>query len=146
VRILAEERFLVPHEESRRALRQIARDTRSSYARVAQYDKQLGQAIRCHLLDDPEFRELQRVARARPEGGDVPIDEELERGLIVAGTDEFFRRFSRADPARRGQIINTLLGMSHSDVEGMIRKQFAGLPVGKREQLLSEVQSSPKHR
>ncbi len=140
VRILAEERFLVPSEESRRALRQIARDTRSSYARVAQYEKQLGGAIRRTLEADPEFVELQRRARADPDGGEVPIDEELETGLVVAGAEEFARRFVRADSGNRAKMLHAVLSTSGSeiDIENMVRTHFARLPAAARAGLLRQ--------
>ena len=140
VRILAEERFLVPCEESRRALRQIARDTRSSYARVAQYERQLAEAVRRALEADPEFGELQRRARRDPDGGDAPIDEELEIGLLLAGAEEFARRFVRADPGNRAEMLHAVLSRSGSAsyIANLVRTHFVRLPAAARAGLLRQ--------
>ena len=138
VRILTRERFLVPHEEARRSLRQIGRDTRSSYARVAQCDKQIGESIRRTLDDDPEFRELRRRTRTNPLGCEMPIDDEVERALVTASTDEFARRFRCADPQRRARALQTLLETSRGDIESLVRSRFTQLSKPMRDQLLED--------
>jgi len=135
---LAEERFLVPQEESKRALRQIARDTRSSYARVAQCGRQLGDAIRHTLESDPEFRELQRQRRADPRGADMVIDDGLERGLAKVSADEFLSRYCCANSADRAKMLQSLLDVSPSGIEELIRRRVSRLSTPVRERLLGE--------
>jgi RNA polymerase sigma factor (sigma-70 family) len=148
VHLLKEERFLIPSAESRRSLRQIARDTQSSYARVAQCDKQMGDRIRLTLDADPEFGELRRRKRAAPLGGDVPIDAEIERGLVLACADEFVRRFGDADEKTRAGVLHTVLEVSNSDIKGIVRQRFATLPRSTQVRLLEETAStaSPRSR
>ena len=138
IRVLVEERFLIPHQESRRALRQIARDTCSSYARVAQCDKQLSAAVRCTLETDPEFHELQRIARSDPVGGQVGIDDQLESGLADTCAREFLRRFRDSDGSQRGRMLHRLLELSPEDVEELIRTRVSRLPAESRERLLRD--------
>ena len=139
VRILTEERFLVPHDDARRPLRQIARDTQSSYARVAQCDKQMGVKIRRALETDPEFCELKRRMRTDPLGGDVPIDEEVEHDLVSASVDEFVRRFQNADTRTRAGVLHAVLEVSDNNIETLIRDRFGHLPEMTRGRLLAEL-------
>ncbi len=139
VRILTEERFLVPHDDARRPLRQIARDTHSSYARVAQCDQRLSGEIRRSLEADPEFRELQRRMRSDPLGGDVPVDERLEHELVLASTEEFVRRFRRADEPTRAGVLHSVLEVSHGDIEDLVRSRFVRLPGSARAKLLGKL-------
>jgi len=138
VRILIEERLLVPHEESRRALRQIARDTKSSYARVAQCDRQLNDAVRRVLQSDPEFGVLKHRARADPMGCEVPVDEEIEHALVSAGADELTDRFRKADPQQRGRLLHTVLEASPGDMEDLLRRRFLRLSRQGRDRLLED--------
>lgn len=146
VHILKEERFLIPDAESRRSLRQIARDTRSSYARVAQCDKQMGDRIRRTLDADPEFGELRRRKRADPLGDEMPIDAEIERGLVSACADEFVRRFGAADERTRAGVLHTVLEVSNSDIKGIVRKRFATLPRSTQVRLLEEASNTDPQR
>jgi hypothetical protein len=138
VRVLVEERFMVPLEESRRALRQIARETHSSYARVAQCDKQLGAEIRSTLEVDPEFRELHRRVRSDPDGTRAPIDDEFERGLAELSAEEFVRRFRAAHTPKRADMLASLLRLSDSDMSDVVRDRVLRMPMRKRELLLAE--------
>lgn len=138
IRILREERFLVPDEESRRALRQIARDTNSSYARVAQCDKRLGDAIRDTLEVDPEFHELRKCVRTNTLGSNLPIDQQVETRLLDASTEEFVRRFRSGSTAKRASVLHRILETSNDDLEVVVRSRFRRLPSGLREQLLDD--------
>ena len=138
VRVLVEERFMVPHEESRRALRQIARETHSSYARVAQCDKQLGAEVRSTLEGDPEFRELHRRLRSDPDGTRAPIDEKSEGDLAELSAKEFVRRFRAAHTHKRADMLESLLRLSDSSIYDVVRDRVLRMPMRKRELLLAE--------
>lgn len=138
VRVLVEERFMVPQEESRRALRQIARDTHSSYARVAQCDKQLGVEVRRTLEADPEFRELHRRIRSDPEGTHTPIDDKSERDLAELSAEEFVRRFRTAHTGKRADMLESFLKLSDSGIYDVVRERVLRMPMRKRELLLAE--------
>ena len=136
MRILVEERFMVPDDESKRALRQIARDTDSSYARVAQCDKQLGQTIGELLENDPEFVALRRRSRSSPIGGAELIDESVEGELILAVAKEVGQRFRKADPTTKAHWLLTLLESAQRDTEELARTCFERLPAVERRRFL----------
>jgi hypothetical protein len=135
VRVLTEERYLVPHEDEKRSYRKIAAQTRSSYARVAQCDKHMSGAIRRALEVDPEFAELKRMARSDPKGVEAPIDEAMDRILARIGAAEFLARFRRGDDARRASLMKQLLGLSAGEIERFIGAEMERLPEALREQL-----------
>ena len=138
VRILVEERFMVPHEESRRAMRQIARETHSSYARVAQCDRQLGAEVRSTLEADPEFRELHRRARSDPDGTCAFIDDEFEHDLAKLSAEEFVRRVCTTHTHKRADMLESFLRLSDSGIYDVVRDRVSRMPVRKRELLLAE--------
>ncbi len=146
VRILVEHRFLIPHEESRRALRQIARDTRSSYARVAQCDKQLGGEIRNTLEADPEFLELKRRGKSDPDGTNTLIDKRLERDLAESSADAYARRFRVADPQSRTRMLDAIIALASQDIDKVIRTSVLRLPMRQRERLLQEARGGGEFR
>jgi hypothetical protein len=139
VRLLTEERLLVPHDEAKRPLRQIARETRSSYARVSQCERQMGESVRATLEADPEFAELERQRRLDPAGGDVPIDADVERELTRASTERLVRRFFEADVVERARILEAVLQVSWDGMRGIIRSRLDGLGPQERERLVHEL-------
>lgn len=139
--VLAAERFLVPGEESRTALRQIARETKSSYARVAQCDKKLAGAIRARLCRDPEFVELSRLAKCHPEGAGCRIDDTLERELGDVASGEFVRRLRRADPRERARCVDTLVDCCDEGMDSFLRRQFQSLAPVDRERLFHRLEA-----
>jgi hypothetical protein len=142
VRLLTEERLLIPHEDAKRPMRRIAHDTRSSYARVAQTDRQLAESVRDALQSDPEFVELERRSHREPLGPDVPIDGVLERDLARASTEELVRRFLRSSAAVRARVLEMLLKVSHDDIQDIIRPRFRRLDPRTREGFLQRLKAT----
>jgi len=138
LRILMEERLLVPDEESRAALRSIARQTESSYARVAQCEQLLKDSIRHILSSDPEFHELRRRARSHHHGTEKPIDGDMELDLASASTTEFIRRFRLATRIEKGSLLASLLEVSPADLEDLLFGRVTRLTTQARETLLHE--------
>ena len=122
--VLEHERFLVPQEDQRRALRQIARDTKSSYARVAQCDKRMGELIRQYLESDGEFVALRGRARTSPLGTYDIVDDGFDRELADLCADQFAKRFRDADRATRGTMLAGLLEMSDDELVRVARDRF----------------------
>ena len=139
VRILTEERFLVPYDEAKRPLRQIARETQSSYGRVAQCERQMGESVRATLEADPEFAELDRQRRLDPAGGEVPIDAEVERELKQASTERLVRRFFEGDVVERARILDAVLQVSQDGIRSVIRSRLDGLGPQERERLIHKL-------
>ncbi|RME37820.1 MAG: hypothetical protein D6788_08675, partial [Planctomycetota bacterium] len=125
-------------EEERTALRQIARETGSSFARVAQCERQLQRVIREALEGDPEFAALRESARRRREGIDAPIDRALERELARLSGEAFVRALRSSDHRQRVELLDLLLSVSGTGLERAIRAGVATLPGHLRERLFQE--------
>lgn len=139
VRKLVEDRLLVPQEEARKSMRQVARETGSSYARVAQCEKKLLDETRRTLDGDPEFAELRRLARHDPIGVHAIVDESIDRGLAERSAEEFMRQYRSAQPDQRMAMLSTLLEVAPRNMDDLMRKQLAGLPAHLRERVLGSV-------
>lgn len=136
VSLLVEEHFLIPDEDSRRSMRQIARDTRSSCDRVSKCAQRMGKAIRTALGSDPEFRELRDLGRRAAAGYELFIDQDMDFHLAQTGAVEFIQRFRAGDHGVRGRMLQDLLGLSGAEVEALVHERFVSLPVKTREALL----------
>ncbi len=101
IRTIIKQRLMIPDEDDKTGLRQIARDTQSSYARVAQCEKQFIKIMRDVLKADEAFRILARHAKSSPLGMDHPIDEALTSCLHKAGDDLTLHRRCKADPTSK---------------------------------------------
>jgi len=137
VQAVARERVLVPHEEVRTPLREIARRTRSSYGRVVQCERQLVAAAKARLDGDPEFAKLRERARREAAGVRVPVDAELERELVEAGLSEFLRRYTAANARQRGGLLQGLVEAARADVPELARACFVRLSPEERERMLT---------
>lgn len=142
-RVIADERFLIPDEWSRTALRRIARQTNSSYARVAQCDKRLGSEIRHRLTMDPEFRELSRRAKAHRDGTDLRIDAALASRLGGVAADEFISRLHKADAGVRARCLDLLSNSCKSTLDAFLQRQFIALAPDERERLFHDLPAVP---
>lgn len=138
VRLLIEERLLIPQEESRRAMRQIARDTQSSYARVAQCERKLREGVRATLDGDPEYHALKRRAKADPRGFDTVIDKTVESELLTAGAEAMAERYRDASPVEKSRLLESLLATSPEEGEEILKARFVGLRPREREEWLWE--------
>ncbi len=141
VRRLTQDRLLVPEPEARTALRQIARDTGSSFSRVAQCDKQLSGLVRTLLQSDPELTELQAQSGRSSEGGNTVIDDGLERRLSRGSAEQFLAGFRLAAPATRAQMLYRLFESIEGspDWASLVRKTFSNLRPPRREALIWDI-------
>jgi len=136
MRVIMRERLLVPDEEARRPLRQIARDTSSSYARVAQCAAQLTEVAQQLLERDPEFQALMDVVRHHPEGFAAPIDEGVERAMAKAAADECVRRFQAGTESERASLCYAVARHAHADLPHFLRRTITAMPGELRYELL----------
>ncbi|MCH8912288.1 MAG: hypothetical protein IIA33_01845 [Planctomycetes bacterium] len=72
---VVDDRLMIPDDEYKTALRQIARETESSYARVADCEKRLVAEIARLLEHDREFQRLRARARNSDHGLATRLDE-----------------------------------------------------------------------
>ncbi len=138
VRTLIEERLLIPDDESKLPLREIARRTKSSFARVAQCQKRLTRFVREELERDPEFVELTRCARMHPHGVELAIDQTLEQHFASTAAAAFVRSFREADPSIRARMLSRLTLEADSELEEIVRHRVSRLDPRSREQLLRD--------
>ncbi len=125
---LAVHRLLVPAEEHRRSLRKIARETKSSGARIMQYEQRLRERIADVLGHDPQVQRLREVARGRDEGMDTPIDDALHLALAELAERRFVAVFDCGSPETRRQMVTRLLEASGRRASDLVRTLFAALP------------------
>ncbi len=125
---LAVHRLLVPTEEHRRPLRQIARETSSSGARIIQYEQRLRERIADVLGNDPQVRHLRQVAREREEGMDTPIDDLLHLALAELAEQRFVSVFDCGTPETRRRMVTRLLEASGRRAREVVRTLYAALP------------------
>ena len=125
---LVEQRLLVPEAEARASLHSLARQTRSSYARVAQCEKRILDRVRAELTDDAETQRLREEARRNAEGMETPIDARLEAELEQARIDAFVARLRGASPERRGTVLLALIDAAGICLEALARTLFACMP------------------
>jgi DNA-directed RNA polymerase specialized sigma24 family protein len=118
---LVEERLLIARDDVRVPLRQIARDTGSSYARVAYTEKRLLDAVRSRLVDDPEMSFLRSESRRSVEGVESPLDAGATNRLQDVLADGFMEVFESASPGDRGMMLVSVLEELGVDVRSAVR-------------------------
>lgn len=136
-RILCDEHLLVPGEEYRKALREIARQTDSSFARVVQCVRLFTGTARTTLQADPEFRELHRALRVHPSSTETPIDRAFEANLAHTCAQELLRRYQRARRNDQAAILHAVFEASGHDVGSLFLSVCSRLRSAQRERLLS---------
>lgn len=141
LRVLAADRHLVPDIHARKPYRQIAKRMNAPYAKIIQLDRRLREAIRLSLERDPEFSELQRIARAEPRGVDTPVSENFEQSLARLGAAELLQRLLHSPGERREKLMEKLFDLATPSLLEAIRHELQSLPVVTREDLLQN--SSP---
>lgn len=124
---LIRERWLIPAEESRMALREIARRTRSSFARVVQCDHRLADTVRHLLSADPEFNRLVQWAKTDPRGIEAGLTPALRGELAEIGAAAFLARFKAMPAAERATWLCRLLAQSDAPWEPWVFEAFRGL-------------------
>jgi Sigma-70 region 2 len=136
--MIAEERLLIPEETHRRALRQIARDTGSSYARVSDCERRMMERAREMLVGDPEFGALTRRAKATEAGVAAGLDDVIERELADASASEFVRRFEVSARSERAAMLERLIDGSSDGFSSIVERQVAKMNASQRETLLAD--------
>lgn len=137
VKVLLRERFLVPERSARRPLREIARNTSSSYGRVANAERRLRGLVCGQLESDPEFRHLRALRRKSADGARQIVDEPLDAQLRERGAAEFVRRLCAADATAQATLIAALLRCGGEAMERWARDRFFGLSEVDREKVLN---------
>jgi RNA polymerase sigma factor (sigma-70 family) len=135
---LAEHRLLVPHEDQRTPLREIARRTGSSIARVVQCDQRLRERVEQALAGDLEIQRLRWEARSHPLGMNAPLDTALQMELRELTERRFLDAFKCAAPPQRSRLLTRLMECCGRTVTEFVSVLYASLPREQQEVLLSE--------
>jgi len=136
--VIAEERLLIPEETHRLALRQIARDTGSSYARVSDCERRMVEKARAMLVGDPEFGTLRRRAKETLAGVAAGLDDTTERELANVSAAEFVRRFGVSKRPERMAMLERLLAGSADGFSRIVEQNVARMSATERETLFSQ--------
>ncbi len=135
---IIEHRLLIPNEENKTPLRQIARETNSSYSRVSQCEKQMIKKIHDILAEDFEFVAMDRYARKKRLGMDHPVDEALDCNLRQASSDEMLRRYRKANPQGQASLMWRVMETDTKQAERMLRDRFTQLEPGARRAIIED--------
>ncbi|MCP4593397.1 MAG: hypothetical protein GY842_21890 [bacterium] len=121
-RTLVDQRLMVPEEGFRATLRQVARDTGSSYGRVAACEALLTGRIKRILDADVEFGYLRRMAAQRREGLNAVVDRGVREGLRSMVSESIMRQFTQVSRALRSEILLEVVERSGERVERVLRR------------------------
>jgi len=135
---ILDERLLIPQAETRHTLRRLARDTQSSYARVAQCEKQIKDLVRTALRADPEFVALEQLAREQRHGCESLFDDAAAQRLQSASMHEFMRRYQRADRTNRARMLHDVLRLSQAHTARILSTCFSRLSPRVRARVLKD--------
>lgn len=138
---IIQQRLLVPEDDAKTALRQIARDTNSSYSRVLQCERRIQSAMRRALTGDLEFRQLQESARRSEIGANQQIDPALEKQLREDAAESCWRRLTALKRPARKRFIRSIGSGAAKHTRESFRKMFIALPRNESDELLKQVSS-----
>ncbi|GJM26637.1 MAG: hypothetical protein DHS20C16_30520 [Phycisphaerae bacterium] len=138
---IIQQRLLVPEEDAKTALRQIARDTNSSYSRVLQCERRIQTAMRRALTGDLEFRQLQETARRSEIGPDQEIDPALEQLLKESAAESCWRRLTALKRPARKRFIRSIGSGADKHTRESFQKMFIAMPRSESDELLKQVSS-----
>jgi hypothetical protein len=136
---LVEHRLTVPEPSAKTALRQIARDTGSSYSRVRQCEQRLNSSVRRALLGDLEYRRLIEMAKAAAEGTNEPIDSVADAELRRLGAEAFWRKFMALDERAQVTVWRRLTQDGDESLAPAVKRWFAELSRETADRLASQV-------
>ncbi|MCO6436399.1 MAG: hypothetical protein J5J06_04860 [Phycisphaerae bacterium] len=133
---IVEERLLIPDEESRCPLREIARMTDSSYGRVAQCERQILLAAESVLGNDPAFLALWSTARSSPDGVRTTIDEDVEALLGRRFARESGAIYDRLKEHERASFVHAILSHTGGEIPLLLEECLLKMVRGRREDVL----------
>ena len=124
---VVEQRLLVPDPDERTSLRAIARQSGSSYARIAQCERRMLEEVRAEFDNDAEIHHLREAARRSPDGMNTIIDADLARELDQVRVNAFVAHLDRSPPEHRGALLLNLIQASGSPLEDIVRSSLASM-------------------
>ena len=121
---IIDHRLLVPDDEHKNSLRQIACRTHSSYSRVAGCEKKLVMHIGRVLEDDPEYRRLSSLAEESADGLQTVLDDDLADRFLKG---RFEQTLSALSADQRGALLWQVVQLTGGDPRLLLCRLFAKL-------------------
>lgn len=142
---LRDERQLIPREEFRTPMRQLAREMSVSFAHAARCERRLDEQTQAILARDPQFAVLHAAAAESDDGMDSPVEEPLASRLAQATAESVARRLESADPRERLALLDRLIGLlpegCHRDAA--VQALVACVPTDQQEALAEIASGAP---
>ncbi len=134
---VVEDRLLIPDDEHKTALRQIARETKSSYARVADCEKRVVAEIARLLEHDREFQRLRARARNSDQGLATRLDETSSDEQLAFRLQDALSALPAAEAAG---VLWRVLERTGGDPGVLLGRLFAKLSTEEKESVCAQLE------
>lgn len=134
---IVEERLMIPDEDRRAPLRQIARETASSISRVTQAEQGMRRCMKETLAQDDATQVLWRYARSHARGVDAPMTPALHDRLARAEGEECLRRITELVGAAGDTMLALVLAMDRERMAGVLAELCGRIPADERDALFN---------
>jgi RNA polymerase sigma factor (sigma-70 family) len=141
--LLVRERVAVPEPSAQTPLREIARRTQSSYARVRQCEDQLKAEIRHALGADPEVAVLFAELRRHERGVAGRLDAEVEQRLLAAAEQRLGDCLTDLPREARADLLLRLVELGGGDATALGAQLLPRLAPEQRERLFIDLDAPP---
>lgn len=125
--MLIRDRLLIAEPTAKTSLREIARQTNSSYTRVLQCERRILEAVRQMLSGDLEFLRLLSMIRQDQRGTDTPVDNEMRTELRRLAATVFAGRIQSCDARRRERLLWELVARDRDRFVDLLERLFDDL-------------------
>ncbi len=134
---VVDDRLMIPDDEHKTALRQIARETDSSYARVADCEKRLVAEIARLLERDREFQRLRARARDSDHGMATRLNEASSGEQLALRLQDALSALPVAEAAG---ALWRVLELTGGDPGVLLGRLFARLSTAQKETLCAQLE------
>ncbi len=134
---VVEDRLMIPDDEHKTPLRQIARETESSYARVADCEKRLVAEIARLLESDRECRRLRARARDSDHGMATRLDETSSDEQLALRLQDALSALPAAEAAR---ALWRAVELTGGEPGVLLARLFARLSTEKKETVCAQLE------
>jgi len=125
--MLIRDRLLIAEPTAKTSLREIARQTNSSYTRVLQCERRILQAVRQMLSGDLEFLRLLTMIRQDQRGTETPVDDDMRAELRRLAATVFVGRLQSCDARRRERLLWDLVAKDRDKFVDLLERLFDDL-------------------
>ena len=137
---VVDDRLMIPDDEHKTSLRQIARETESSYARVADCEKRLVAEIARLLERDCECRRLRARARASDHGLATRLDEASSDEQLALRLQDALGALPAAEGAGAAGALWRVVKLTGGDPGVLLARLFARLSTVQKESVCEQLE------